>query len=193
MSKKTIFQFFILSSIVIIILGVYFLYFTDNKNIVAIKSKVNENDFIKNEDDLITEMKYFSEDNKGNKYEIESDYGVINPDQTNLIKMSEVKATVYLSNGEKIFIRSKQAEYNNDNNDTTFSGSVKMNYGNNEISAENLNLSFRNNFVTLYKDVNYDNGISNLIADKVMIDLVKKNTKILMNDKNKNILVRSKL
>lgn len=193
MSRKTIFQFFILSSIVIIILGVYFLYFTDNKNIVAIKSKVNENDFIKNEDDLITEMKYFSEDNKGNKYEIESDYGVINPDQTNLIKMSEVKATVYLSNGEKIFIRSKQAEYNNDNNDTTFSGSVKMNYGNNEISAENLNLSFRNNFVTLYKDVNYDNGISNLIADKVMIDLVKKNTKILMNDKNKNILVRSKL
>jgi len=193
MSRKTIFQFFILSSIVIIILGVYFLYFTDNKNIVAIKSKVNENDFIKNEDDLITEMKYFSEDNKGNKYEIESDYGVINPDQTNLIKMSEVKATVYLSNGEKIFIRSKQAEYNNDNNDTTFSGSVKMNYGNNEISAENLDLSFRNNFVTLYKDVNYDNGISNLIADKVMIDLVKKNTKILMNDKNKNILVRSKL
>ncbi len=193
MSRKTIFQFFILSSIVIIILGVYFLYFTDNKNIVAIKSKVNENDFIKNEDDLITEMKYFSEDNKGNKYEIESDYGVINPDQTNLIKMSEVKATVYLSNGEKIFIRSKQAEYNNDNNDTTFSGSVKMNYGNNEISAENLELSFRNNFVTLYKDVNYDNGISNLIADKVMIDLVKKNTKILMNDKNKNILVRSKL
>lgn len=193
MSRKTIFQFFILSSIVIIILGVYFLYFTDNKNIVAIKSKVNENDFIKNEDDLITEMKYFSEDNKGNKYEIESDYGVINPDQTNLIKMSEVKATVYLSNGEKIFIRSKQAKYNNDNNDTTFSGSVKMNYGNNEISAENLELSFRNNFVTLYKDVNYDNGISNLIADKVMIDLVKKNTKILMNDKNKNILVRSKL
>ena len=193
MSRKTIFQFFILSSIVIIILGVYFLYFTGNKNIVAIKSKVNENNFIKNEDDLITEMKYFSEDNKGNKYEIESDYGVINPDQTNLIKMSEVKATVYLSNGEKIFIRSKQAEYNNDNNDTTFSGSVKMNYGNNEISAENLELSFRNNFVTLYKDVNYDNGISNLIADKVMIDLVKKNTKILMNDKNRNILVRSKL
>ena len=193
MSRKTIFQFFILSSIVIIILGVYFLYFTGNKNIVAIKSKVNENNFIKNEDDLITEMKYFSEDNKGNKYEIESDYGVINPDQTNLIKMSEVKATVYLSNGEKIFIRSKQAEYNNDNSDTTFSGSVKMNYGNNEISAENLELSFRNNFVTLYKDVNYDNGISNLIADKVMIDLVKKNTKILMNDKNKNILVRSKL
>ena len=193
MSKKTIFQFFILSSIVIIILGVYFLYFTGNKNIVAIKSKVNENNFIKNEDDLITEMKYFSEDNKGNKYEIESDYGVINPDQTNLIKMSEVKATVYLSNGEKIFIRSKQAKYNNDNNDTTFSGSVKMNYGNNEISAENLELSFRNNFVTLYKDVNYDNGISNLIADKVMIDLVKKNTKILMNDKNRNIIVRSKL
>tara|TARA_B100001939_G_C16586620_1_gene465103 strand:- start:31 stop:507 length:477 start_codon:yes stop_codon:yes gene_type:complete len=156
-------------------------------------SEVSDNNFIKNEDDLITEMKYFSEDDKGNKYEIESRHGVINPDQTNLIKMSEVKAVVYLSNGEKIFINSNQAEYNNNNNDTIFSGSVNMEYNDNEINAEKLELSFRNNFVTLYENVNYSNGISNLIADKVIIDLMNKNTKILMNEKDKNIIVRSKL
>jgi hypothetical protein len=68
-----------------------------------------------------------------------------------------------------------------------------MEYNDNEINAEKLELSFRNNFVTLYENVNYSNGISNLIADKVIIDLMNKNTKILMNEKDKNIIVRSKL
>ena len=193
MNKKTLIQISIYFSIAIIVLSVYFFYFTENKNIVPMTSEVTDSNFIKNEDDLITEMKYFSEDDKGNKYEIESRHGVINPDQTNLIKMSEVKAVVYLSNGEEIFINSNQAEYNNNNNDTIFSGSVNMEYNDNEINAEKLELSFRNNFVTLYENVNYSNGISNLIADKVIIDLINKNTKILMNDKDKNIIVRSKL
>ena len=48
---------------------------------------VSENSSINNSDDLITEMKYFSEDNKGNKYEIKSDHGAINPDKSNLISM----------------------------------------------------------------------------------------------------------
>ena len=104
-----------------------------------------------------------------------------------------MEAIVYLSNGEKIFINSDRAEYNNDNNDTTFNGSVEMNYNNHELFAENLDLSFRNNFVTLYNKVNYNNGISKLIADKILIDLINKNTKILMDNENNNILVKSNL
>ena len=46
------------------------------------KTKVN---VIQGSEDLITEMFYFSEDNKGNKYEIKSEYGIINPDKSNLI------------------------------------------------------------------------------------------------------------
>ena len=49
-------------------------------------------------------MSYFSEDNKGNRYEIKSEYGVINPDKSNLILMDKVNAVVYLSNGEKILL-----------------------------------------------------------------------------------------
>ena len=51
-------------------------------------------------------MVYFSEDNQGNRYEIKSEYGVINPDKSNLIIMNNVNAIVYLINGEKIFINS---------------------------------------------------------------------------------------
>ena len=38
-----------------------------------------------------------------------SEYGVINPDKSNLILMDKVNAIVYLLNGEKILISSNKA------------------------------------------------------------------------------------
>ena len=137
---------------------------------------------LKGSDDLITEMSYFSEDNKGNKYEIKSEYGVINPDKSNLILMNKVTAVVYLLNGEKIFISSNEAKYNDENNDTTFSGSVEMIYNDHKIKSENLDLSFKDQTATLYDKVNYKSNLSNLNADKIFIDFLNKNTKIQMND-----------
>ena len=194
MNKKIYFQILIFLAILSIISFVFIVYFKqDNKISAKTEVAVTNNNSIKNSEDLITEMKYFSEDNKGNRYKIEADNGVINPDRSNLIRMNKVRAIVYLYNGEKIFINSDRAEYNNVNNDTTFNGSVKMTYNDHKIDAENLDLSFENNFATLYDKVNYNNGMSNLTADKILIDLVNKNTKILMNDENSNILVRSNL
>ena len=194
MSKKIYLQISIFIAILLIVSLIYLMYFQDdNKIVIDPVSKKPKDELVKSEEDLITEMKYFSEDNKGNKYEIESDYGTINPEQSNLISMSKVKAVVYLNNGEKIFIKSDKANYNNDNNDTVFKGSVSMNYNDHKIKAENLDLSFRNNLATLYDKVYYNSSISNLFADKILIDFMSKKTKILMNDDNKNILVRSNI
>ncbi len=194
MSKKIYLQISIFIAILLIVSLIYLMYFQDdNKIVIDPVSKKPKDELVKSEEDLITEMKYFSEDNKGNKYEIESDYGTINPEQSNLISMSKVKAVVYLNNGEKIFIKSDKANYNNDNNDTVFKGSVFMNYNDHKIKAENLDLSFRNNLATLYDKVYYNSSISNLFADKILIDFMSKKTKILMNDDNKNILVRSNI
>ncbi len=194
MSKKIYLQISIFIAILLIVSLIYLMYFQDdNKIVIDPVSKKPKDELVKSEEDLITEMKYFSEDNKGNKYEIESDYGTINPEQSNLISMSKVRAVVYLNNGEKIFIKSDKANYNNDNNDTVFKGSVFMNYNDHKIKAENLDLSFRNNLATLYDKVYYNSSISNLFADKILIDFMSKKTKILMNDDNKNILVRSNI
>ena len=194
MSRKTYIQFFLLLLILVIVASIYYIYFNkNNKNYVKTVEENISNKIIKGSDDLISEMKYFSEDNKGNKFEIKSDYGFINPDQSNIISMNKVKAVVYLSNGEEIYINSDKAKYNNVNNDTIFNGSVEMNYQDHKINAENLDLSFEDNFVTLYDKVKYKSKFSNLTADKILIDLMNKNTKIQMNDENSNILVRSNL
>ena len=194
MNRKIYIQFFLILLILVIVTSIYLIYFgKSEKNFVETLEQNTSNKIIEGSDDLISEMKYFSEDNEGNKFEIKSDYGFINPEQSNIISMNKVKAVVYLSNGEKIYINSDKAKYNNINNDTIFYGSVEMNYHDHKINAEYLDLSFENNLVTLYDKVKYNSKISNLSADKVLIDLISKNTKIQMNDENKNILVRTNL
>ncbi len=193
MDKKTYIQISIVFVILIIITIVYLDYFK-NVDVKQLNNSENVNiEIKKGSDDLISEMFYFSEDNKGNRYEIKSEYGVINPDKSNLILMDKVTAIIFLLNGEKIFISSNKAEYDDNNNDTTFSGSVKMVYSDHKINSEYMDLSFKDQTATLYDKVSYKSSLTKLSADKIFIDFVNKTTKIQMEDENKNILVRSKL
>ena len=192
MDKKTYIQISLIISVLIIVSCVYFFYFKSaEKKTVKTVEQTGGLEAVKGSDDLITDMTYLSEDNKGNKYEIKSAYGVISPKASNLIIMDKVKATIYLTNGEKIFISSNKANYNETNNDTTFNGSVQMIYSEHVVNADSLDLSFKNSLATLYNNVKYKSELSTLSADKVLIDFVNKNTKIEMNDVNNKVLVRS--
>ena len=192
MNKKAYIQISLGVIILFIIIFIYFDYFKNkNKKITKLEQEITSENIIKSSDDLIKEMVYFSEDNQGNRYEIKSEYGVINPDKSNLIIMNNVTAVVYLIDGERIFISSNKAEYNDENNDTTFSGSVEMNHNEHQVNAENLELSFEKQIAFLYNKVIYKSSLSNLFADKIIIDFLNRNTKIQMDDENNNVLIRS--
>ena len=192
MDKKSYIQISITILILLIITFVYFDYFKSPRENLSKKTEDSSaKKLVKNSEDLISEMSYFSEDNKGNRYEIYSKYGILNPDKSNMILMEKVNAVVYLSTDEKILISSKKAKYNESNNDTSFSGSVKMIYGQHMINSEYLDLSFNDQAATLYDNVEYKSNLSKLKADKIIIDFLNKNTKIQMNDEKNNILVRS--
>jgi len=192
MDRKTYLQISIIFLIIFIMIYIYVDYFRNsNKNIVEVNELDPKLNIVKGTEDLITEMSYFSEDNKGNTYEIKSEYGVINPDNSNLILMDKVNAIIYLVDGEKILINSEKAQYNDNNNDTIFKGSVEMIYIDHKINSENMDLSFNDKTVILYDNVRYNSSISNITADRIFVDLMNKNTKIQMNDDNSNILVRS--
>ena len=192
MDKKSCIQISITILILLIITFVYFDYFKNPRENLSKKTEDSSaKKLVKNSEDLISEMSYFSEDNKGNRYEIYSKYGILNPDKSNMILMEKVNAVVYLSTDEKILISSKKAKYNESNNDTSFSGSVKMIYGQHMINSEYLDLSFNDQAATLYDNVEYKSNLSKLKADKIIIDFLNKNTKIQMNDEKNNILVRS--
>ena len=192
MDKKTYIQISLITLILFIISYVYFDYFksSEEKSFKNLSDN-SEKKIVKESEDLITKMSYFSEDNKGNRYEIFSEYGVISPEKLNLIFMDKVKAFVYLSNGEKILISSNKAKYNDNNNDTTFSGSVEMIYEEHSVKSDFLDLSFNNQTALLYDNVKYKNNLSKLNADKILVDFLNMNTKIQMNDDKSNVFVKS--
>ena len=192
MDKKIYMQVLLAVTIIFLISYVYFFYFSSNdKKITKIDNNKDDTNIVKSSDDLITDMSYFSEDNKGNKYEIKSEFGVLSSEKSNLILMDKVTAIIYLTNNETIFISSNKANYNDENNDTSFNGSVKMIYNENIINSEYLDLSFKNHLATLYDDVRFKSKLSNLFADKVLIDFLNKTTKIKMNDEINKVLVKS--
>ena len=191
MDKKSYIQISLVILILVIITFVYFDYFKSSSEKSSTNSEnIPSKKLVKGNEDLISEMSYFSVDNNGNRYEIFSKYGILNKD-SDLILMEKVNAIVYLSNDEKVLINSNKANYNDDNNDTTFSGSVKMVYGEHIIKSENLNLSFKDQTAILYDSVKYESNLSKLKADRIFIDFLNKNTKIQMNNEKNNILVQS--
>ena len=71
MNKKIFLQISLISLIILITILVYFFYFKNSgEKIIKSNDERQEKYSFKSSEDLITEMTYFSEDNKGNSYEI---------------------------------------------------------------------------------------------------------------------------
>ena len=189
MYKKIYLQLILSLLILLIILFTYFTYFRSDNEINVIEK--NDNKILKDTpENLISDLLYQSEDKNGNKYEIKSKNGIINQ-RPNLISMNNVTATVFLSDGGMIFIVSDSAEYNSNNNDTLFKGSVKMNYNDHSIKSNYIDLSFEENKALIYEKINYNSNLSNVKADKIIVDFLEKKVKILMDNTNDKVLVKT--
>ena len=190
MYKKIYLQLTLSLLIVLIITITYLVYFKTDDKITFIEKndKTILNDTSEN---LISDLFYKSEDKDGNKYEIKSKSGIISQKRANLISMNDVSATVFLNDGGKILIISDSANYDNNNNDTLFKGSVKMNYNEHTIKSNYIDLSFEENKAIIYENINYNSNLSKLEADKIIVDFLEMKVKILMDDTNDKVLVKT--
>jgi len=181
--------------IIIFILTVLILilHFKDfqNKKKVQIK-KSNTTTFLKSNSNTFVDVKYSSEDSKGNKYIIEAKNGEIDISNPNIIFLTEVNALIELNNSNNIKIKSDYGKYNSDNLDTIFSKNVIITYLKNQINGEYLDFSIRRNSMIISRDVIYENIENILKADVVEIEIDTKNTKIFMYDKKKKVNIQSK-
>ena len=192
MKKKIFIQLFLFSQFLFLSIFSYYKYFNkDSQNAIEV---VQDEVFKKkdNETNLITNLKYFSIDEKRNKYEITSEYGEISPDNPDVIMMKNVKAIVKIYNTEPIVITSNFAKYNVKNYDTNFQGSIFVKHDDNKLNGENLDLSFQDNLMSMYNNIIYQNTDTKLVADKLEIDLITKDSKIIMNNKQRKIKIIKK-
>ena len=189
MKKKILIQLFLFSLFIFLSIVSYYKYF--NKESQNVTEVTRDTDLNKknNETNLITNLKYFSIDKKGNKYEITSEYGEMDTNNPDLIMMENVKAIIEIYNSEPIIITSNFAKYNVKNYDTNFEENILVKHADNKLNGENLDLSFQNNLMSMYNNIIYQNPDTKLLADKLEIDLITKDSKIFMNNKENKIKI----
>jgi len=204
MWKKISIQLILLSIVFFSIFYVYKFYFKTKDNIKIDQSDIvqnnssddinnNKSNFdIDNQNNLIKNLSYFSKDNLGNEYIIESKYSELNLDNVDIISMESVSAKIIMANSKPIYVTSNFAKYNNENYETTFTDNVLIIYLDNKIRCEKFYISIENNFANVTDNVIYENPKGKLIADTIEIDLITKNSKIFMIDKNKKVMVLNK-
>ena len=193
MEKKTLIQLFLFSLFIFLSIFSYSKYFKKDSQKLIINDSEKITPTKKFESNLISDLRYFSVDDKGNKYEIKSEYGEMSLDNSDIILMTNVMATIDIYNSEPIIITSGFAKYNIKNYDTKFEKNVLFKHIDNKVNAENLNLSFQNNLMSMYDNIIYQSPDTKLIADKLEIDLITKDSKIVMNNKKRKIkIIRKK-
>jgi len=193
MQKKILIQLFLFSLFIFLSIFSYYKYFKKDSKILIVDDSEKITPTKKFESNLISDLRYFSVDDKGNKYEIKSEYGEMGLDNSDIILMTNVIATIDIYNSEPIIITSNFAKYNIKNYDTKFEKNVLVKHIDNKVNGENLDLSFQNNLMSMYDNIIYQSPDTKLIADKLEIDLITKDSKIVMNNKKSKIkIIRKK-
>ena len=193
MNKKILIQLFLFLLFLFITVFSYYKFYKKDpevsqkvdtkKNLPTKKLKTN----------LISDLRYFSVDDEGNKYEIQSEYGEMGSVDPNIIFMTNVTAQIDVYNSEPIIITANFAKYNVKNYDTNFESNVLLKHVDNKVNGENLDLLFKDNVMSMYNNIVFQNTDTTLLADKLEIDLITKDTKITMNEKKSKIkIIREK-
>ena len=163
--------------------------FSNNNKIV--KTENNKEDNLSYSSSFIENVRYESQDSKGNKYIIKASLGEIDYQNPNEIFLTDVVGIINLVDKNNIMIKSDFGKYNIGNNDTIFSKNVKIENSKDKIYGDYLDFSIVRSLMLLSKNVTYSNLSSMIKADAVEIDLETKKTKIFMYEDKKKIKIKN--
>ena len=133
-----------------------------------------------------------SQDLAGNIYIINAETAEFEKDKTDNVILFKVEAEIIRQNEETIKIYSESANYNKKSNNTVFKKAVSINYADQLIKSEVVKLNFSKNLIEIIENVYYMNNNTEIYADKVELDLLKKKMKISMTNQNDNIQITGK-
>ena len=186
-------SFFLRLSLIITVLITFLLIIfnlnQNSKNLIKEKKEIVQEE-IENSN-AIKDVEYKSKDSSGNEYILNASEGIIDQNNTNIIYLTSIKATIELKDYNTINISSNFGKYNIDNFDTIFSKNVIIEYLDNMIIGEYLEFSLSKNLMTISRNVVFKNDKSSLKADVIEVDIKTKDIKISMYEENKKINIKS--
>ena len=124
--------------------------------------------------DIFFNVKYSGLDLNGNRYILNSEEAYLDDLKPEIVYMKIVHATFYFKNNTVLNIWSDNGTYNNKNLDMKFEKNVKAKYLESDLTAEKAEYSNSKSYLTIYENVRVDDVRGNLVADKLLFDIVEK-------------------
>lgn len=207
--KKILIQSFLVLLLIFLNFVVFNYYYQNDfkKDKTNLKNNNDEKkDTQVNKDDLIENLKYTSNNSKGDIYELFADFGKADLEKPNLMFLTNVKGTIKSKNKSDVLLVSDYANFNTKNFETTFISNVKISRNDEIITGNELylvldleendekdNLNKEENLLRMSDDVSFVKPGYSLKADVVEIDLITKDSKIYMKDNIKKVTATSTL
>ena len=187
MRTSLLIQTTILLLVIMIVFVSYKFFFYENQTKeVSILTKTEKND-IKKEDNLIEDLNYNSSDENGNVYEINSESGVIDEKDINILYLKNVKAVIKIKNSGVVNVYSDFAKYNKSNLNTHFYENVSLKFRDHNIASNNIYLNYLEKKIKITNNISYYDKNNKMTADVIEFDLLTKISKIYMLDKANKI------
>lgn len=192
-SRKNFAQLTLLLMGLIIIFFTYFGNFKKKEDTTVVEDikKIDQENQEESADNInrFEDVEYKGLDASGNRYVIGSKYANFTTDRPEIISMTNVECTFYLSGGN-LYIVSDYAIFNNSSNDMEFTENVKMNYLENVLFSQKAIFENEKNELIIEGDVSSKGPNGKIRADRLDFDLNTKKLKISMyNDEKVNIKV----
>jgi len=208
MGKKSLIQICLVVLLFIITLLIFNHFYISNNSLENSKNKEVTN--IKKDDEqiidknIIENVQYSLNNNKGDIYQVLADFGEINLDNPNLMFLTNVNASLILANKTNIKLTSDFANFNTKTFETTFIKNIKVERDEETITGDELYLVLENetnntkntslsdeNLIRISNNVLYKKPGYHLKADILEMDLISKDIKIFMLDKQKKVFAKT--
>ena len=190
MNRKIILQLSLVALMTGVSIIFYQIYFLDNsKKVVEVNNKpeniITEN--IEKNKNRIENFEYSVKNLNGEKYDITSKEAIIDLKNPNSIYMKNVVAVMQTNKAPNIYVYSDNALFNKVTYETNFDTNVLIEYNVHKIKSDKLDFFLKENLVTISDNIKYIGVNTELLADKIKINLITKDTKIFMNNKTEKI------
>ena len=209
MGKKKLVQITLTFLLFLIAFLIFNTYYKSEKSISKFeKIEIKDTKSGQSEDskNIIQNIKYTSNNNNGDVFEILAEYGEPSSEIPDLMFLTNVTGNIFLKNKSNIKLTSDYANLNTQTFETTFLNNVKILRNDEIILGNELYLIFDQTKEVLEKKPDADQNLIrmsynvvvkkpgyNLKADVLEIDLITKNLRIYMNDNFKKVKAKSKI
>ena len=206
-SKKTLIQTFLILTLILLNFVVFNFYYKADfkKDQTDLKNKeIEEKSLNVKNNDLIENLKYTSNNSRGDIYELFADFGEANVDNPDIMFLTNVNGKIKFKNKPDVLLTSNFANFNTKTFETTFIDNVKISRHDEIITGDELylvldrdkndfkeNLDKEENLLRISNNVSFKKPGYSLEADIVEIDLITKNSKIYMKNGIKKVSATS--